>query len=584
MKRYQFKKHITGWNSVIILLSIIGFIICVAVLFPQVRQMIMNFAEQIVNKKASTYHIWTQALLSYAIGGICFILFIDYLTLTDSGRTHSRKVTGALKECLSEIDFRSFVKPILLIFGVYLLGIFTIIRANFSYMDDIGRTVTGYRGWYAGSRYVSEFLSVFVHGNTAVTDISPLPQLLAILVLSVSSVFLVYVIADRKLTVIRLLASLPLGLSPYFLECLSYKYDAPYMALSILASIVPFLFINRKKAFLFSSVVSLLIMWMTYQSASGVYMLIVVILCFKDWNKNRKSVKEILSFFGMAALSFCLAVLLFKIFLMRNEPIALHSASQILSGIFKNLIDYIMIINSDFGIVWKVGIALVVLFFITRSVYQSGRKRLLSFVASVLVAGLSFFLSYGILYMVDAPMLLPRFLSGFGIFLAVLCIYVVSDYIKIATLTVLALNWCLFTFAFSYGNALADQSRYAEFRSAILLNDLSALFPERNREEMSFQFKNSIGSTPSIKNIAKHYPVIERLTGPKQFAEGNCWDIYYFLEYFNFSKYRKVNYPTIVSSEDYVIDFDTLNLPVVLDSYYHTIRSDGNRTLIIFKH
>lgn len=40
-------------------------------------------------------------------------------------------------------------------------------------------------------------------------------------------------------------AVVPLGLSPWFLECFSYKFDSPYMALSVLASVIPFIFGRR---------------------------------------------------------------------------------------------------------------------------------------------------------------------------------------------------------------------------------------------------------------------------------------------------------------------------------------------------
>jgi hypothetical protein len=32
---------------------------------------------------------------------------------------------------------------------------------------------------------------------------------------------------------------------------------------------------------------------------------------------------------------------------------------------------------------------------------------------------------------------------------------------------VIALNWCFAVFAFTYGNALADQKRYIDFRTEI---------------------------------------------------------------------------------------------------------------------
>ena len=567
----------------IIILSIIGLLICSAVLFPQVRVMIMDFGEQVMQKKASTYDTWVNTLFTYAMGAICFILFIDYCTLTKSGKELVSKVKQEIIDCLSEINFRSLLIPVIILFGVYFWGILTIIRANFLYIDDTLRSVGGFRGWFIWSRYVSDLLSIVIHGDTNLTDISPLPQLLAILILSCSSVALVYVIGNKKITVVRLLASIPLGLSPYFLECLSYKFDAPYMALSILASIVPFLFIARKKAFFFISVVSLLIMCMTYQAASGIYPLVAVILWFQDWNSKRKPVKEIWSMLGIAFIAFAFSMMLFRSFLMKGvDPdsyasASMHPLSQMLSGAFTNLKNYTLIIYHDLGLIWKIGIAIVCIFFIIKSVKTSSHKKTLPLFISMLVIGASFVLSCGVYLLLTTPIFYPRASLGFGIFLAILCIYVVSDYKKAAIIAVLALNWCLFVFVFSYGNALADQDRYAKFRITMLLHDLSDLYPNRNSETLFIQLQNSIGFAPTIKNISKHYPVIERLV-PERLREVLYFDNLYYIGHYNFNK-------LVMNIQGYSADdFTAMDLPVVKDSYYHTIKSDGSHILVILKH
>ena len=584
-KQFKFNKRTVIRNRIIISISIIGLMICIAVLFPQIRRMIMDLVEQIVRREIpiSTYQSWFGAFLSYAMGGICLILFFDYCTLTESGRMLVHNVKQEIKDCLSEIDFRSLLKPILLLSGIYLLGILTIVRANFLYLNDLKRSVDGSGGWHGWSRYVLEFSSVFVHGDTNLTDISPVPQLLAVLILSISSVLLVYVIGNKKITTVRLLASIPLGLSPFFLECLAFKYDAPYMALSILACIVPFLFVARRKAFIFCSVVVLLIMCMTYQAVSGIYPVIAVILCFQDWNSRKKTYKEILSFLGIAALAFCFTMLLFRIFLMKPADTyastSMYPAAHILSGTLSNIKDYVMTINHDLGLIWKIGIVLVLLFFITKSMHQSAQKKAVSFFVSILIIGISFVLSYGVYLVLTMPLYVPRGLIGFGVFLAVLCIYVVSDYKKSAIVAVFALNWCLFVFAFSYGNALADQKRYAEFRLGIMLHDLSALDSNRNKGVI---IKNAIDFAPTIKNIAKHYPVIEKLV-PKLLGDDSFWDWYYFDRHFNFNHIETEN-RTIDDASDEYNNIDVSDSPVVLDSYYHTIQSDGKRILVILKH
>ena len=568
------------WNSLIILFSFIGLLACTALLFPHVRIMIMDWAEQIIQREASTYQSWVRVLLSYAMGGICFILFFDYCTLTNSGRALVLKVKQEIIECLSEIKFRSFLKPSLLLFGIYFLGIMTIIRANYSYIDDLGHVASAYRGWYNWDRYVTEFATIFVHANIRLTDISPLPQLIAIFILSISSVLLINIIGNGKITLISLLATIPLGLSPFILECLTFKVDAPYMALSILASIFPFLFLARRKAFIFISVVSLLIMCMTYQAASGIYMMIVVIFCFQDWNKRVKTNKEILSFIWTSALTFCFTMLLFKLFIMRPaENYAsnvVHPIAHLLSGTLSNIKEYAIIINHDFGTIWKILIAIIIFFFIAKSIYISAQSKILSFIIAITVIAILFILSFGAYSLLVLPLFVPRAMFGFGVFLAIICIYVIADYKKVATFTVLALNWCLFVFAFSYGNALSDQSRYADFRIGLLLHDLSNLYPSAGRDDLSIQINNSIDFAPTIKNISKHNPVIEKLV-PSRLAD-TCWDYYYLLEYFNYMKFEKANW------HGERINFDSLDLPVVLDSYYHTIQSDGEFVLIILKH
>ena len=577
-------------NNIIILLSVIGLIVCISVLFPQIRQMIFDFlAIHIIKKESPVNQVWDKLFFSNAISGICFILFIDYCLLADSGKLFVQKVKNDIKDCLSGIDFRSFLKPAIILFSVYSLGIITIIRANFLYKDDIWRAVDGARGWIGWGRYVSELFSVFIHGDIRLTDISPLTQLIAILFLTAAGLLLVYVIGNRKITVIRLLACIPLGLSPYILECLVFKYDAPYMALSIFASIFPFLFIARKKAFILFSVISLLIMCMTYQAASGIYLLITVMLCFIEWNNGKKSFKEIFSFFGAAVLSFCFALIFYRFFLMRPTTgdyyasTAMHAFPDMIPGIFNNIKTYISVINDDFGIIWKTGIFLVCIFFISKSMQKSAHNKLISFIISCLIIGVSFLSSNGVYFLLAIPSYRPAAFVGLSVFLSIMSIYIVSDFKKIAVITVLALNWCFFVFAFSYGNALADQARYAEFRIGILLHDLSDLYPEMsNDDDITIQLSNSIEFTPLVKNIAKHNPVIERLVPSR--LDDMLFDYFYF-EYFNYAKFRINNRDALdIKDQKSFIDYNTLNLPVVMDSYYHTIQSDGYHILVILKH
>jgi len=574
------RNRISKYGIYIVLIT--GFAVCFAMLFPQVRQMIVEFGERrMLHMKTTHYEEWHRALLSYAMGGIFLFSILGYCLLTVSGKTFVSKVKDEIRDCLSEIEWRSFIKPVLLMSGIYLLGILSIIRANFLYLDDIRRSAAGFRRWHDWSRYVSEFSSIFIHGDTHLTDISPLPQLIAVFILAVSSVLFVYVLNNRKITIISLLASIPIGLSPYMLECLSFKFDAPYMALSVLASIVPFLFIARKKAFVFCSIISLLVMCMTYQASSGIYLLVTLVLCFKDWNGKRKTNREVFLFLGRAVLSFCMAMIIFKLFLMKQMDMGYTSntmfpLSQMFSGILTNFKTYVNLINNDFGFIWKTIIGIIFCFFIAKSVYTSAKNKMISFFIATILLFLIFPLSFGVYLALENPLWVPRAMYGAGILLGIISIYVVSEFNNVAKIAVLALSWSFFIFAFSYGNALADQMRYANFRAGILLHDLSALYPDKDENEMMIELKNTIGVTPLVKNIGKRNPVIYRLV-PQVMREVTMREglspCVYLLEHFNYAPYTIANIYGLES-------FGTLDLPVVLKTYYHTIRSDGKRVLV----
>ncbi|VEI48582.1 Uncharacterised protein [Actinobacillus equuli] len=142
--------------------------------------------------------------------------------------------------------------------------------ADIYYIDDLGRSIVGSRGWDNFSRFSSNFLSSILNMSVRLTDISPLTQIISIIILSISSLILV-VIFSKKSSYFTLLGSTFLGLSPFYLENMSYKFDSPYMTLAILASLLPFLFIRNSIIFIIVGICSLLLMYTTYQAANAIF-------------------------------------------------------------------------------------------------------------------------------------------------------------------------------------------------------------------------------------------------------------------------------------------------------------------------
>lgn len=420
---------------------------------------------------------------------------------------------------------------------------------------------------------MSDIFAVFLHADVRITDISPLPQLFAALFMAAAGVLLVYVIRDKKITKTACLMSLPLGLSPYFLECFSYKFDSPYMALSVFISIVPFLFLENYLVFSLCSFIAVLIMCMTYQASSGIYIIIVVLLCFKAWNERLKSNKEILCFSAVSMASYCVSMIYYRLFLMQHYDgyvsTGIYPLSQIFSGVFHNFIRYIRLVNNDFGVIWKFLLVLICILFLVKTVITTRRNRIASLIISFVMLVVMCAMSFAVYLFLMKPLFDPRAMYGFGVFIAVISVYL-SDYRKKIIIAPSALLcWCFFVFSFSYGNALSDQKRYNNFRTEILLHDLSMLFPDRAEEPIPIKLKNTEGYAPSIKNIAVRNPVIYRLV-PVNLGQSWGWANIYLTRYYNF------NFQQDESIEE-------VGLNELFDSYYHTIKSDGRKVFVVLK-
>ena len=91
-------------------------------------------------------------------------------------------------------ELKIFIKPFLILAVIYIIAFSAIIRANFLYIDDLGRTFNGYKDWDGFSRYTSNFLSTIIHCGNYLTEISPLTQIIAIVFLSISGIIILYVL------------------------------------------------------------------------------------------------------------------------------------------------------------------------------------------------------------------------------------------------------------------------------------------------------------------------------------------------------------------------------------------------------
>lgn len=132
-------------------------------------------------------------------------------------------------------------------------------------------------------------------------------------------------------------------------------------------------------------------------------------------------------------------------------------------------------------------------------------------------AGLS---SYGLYPALQVPLFSPRAMYGVGAFLALIMITIVNaEKIYPAKVVCACLCWCFFVFAFTYGNALAAQKNYTDFRVQLVIEDLNELEIMNTEEIKKIQLSGNIGKAPVIRNMPQNYQMLNRLV-PDTFGGG----------------------------------------------------------------
>lgn len=492
-----------------------------------------------------------------------------------------KKIYKGIRENVCEYFrlIRNIIIPILISTLIYVISYTAIFRADFYYIDDMSRAYHGMKGWEYFSRYLSNFFSrVFSTGNY-LTDVSPLTQFVACALLACAGIICLYVITEKtKFSVWEYVAASFFGLTPFFLECISYKYDSVYMAFSVFISVVPLLFYKKNKIFYgFTVFACVCMMCMTYQAASGILPMLVLLVMLKMWNE-KKDGRDILKLFSSSVVGYAAGLLVFKLFIMQKVDNYASGDMPSLTQFIPNAIDnYKMFYNNvktDLRIEWLVLVALIGASFVYAIIRNSKQKKYIAAIVAVLAAIGMVLLCFGAYPFLNQPIAAPRAMYGFGAMLAMWAIYMASSKkIYWAKLVSVALCWMFIVFAFSYGNALASQKEYTDYRITATVNDLIRLDLVDGEEVKKVQMIGTIGQDVTIRNMPQDFQMMNRLV-PVTFGDSSWhWGRYAFEHYYGL---KNIEF-------DSSIDLTEYDLPVVEDNVYHTIKSDGVHILIELK-
>lgn len=562
-----------------ILYLAIGILFLILSLRP-VGLLIIQQTETLLHRSLRDPERWLEIIKHCSYIVMCFIGIMYTLNYVKKGQILKQEIVSETKKFFLELNHKRVFIILLSIMVFYYFCFFKIIDADFYYADDIWRSDSGSRSWIGFSRYISEFLSIVFHTNVYLPDIAPLTTFISILLMSVTTILLSIILNKEKIHVLQLLSISLAFIAPFFAQNFSYRFDSPYMVLSILFPVIPFLYIANYKVFMFTSIISLILCCMSYQAGSSIYILLTIYIATRRW-LQKKSYPEIGAFIGFAATAFIIALFLFKILFMNtmtNSSDDYFSTIIRPSSILPNSISYMKNTFYLFGGLWtKASLILVVVVSLFVNVKRSHQNRILTACVLCIIFTVAYILSFGAYLVFERTLMAPRAFIGFNVFIALIC-YSIFDmqHVKknkeliysslILILPVVALIYGCVVFLYAYGNCLSKQKVYQTFRTELLLADIQKFADHTQKINISIQ--GSIGLSNGISVTAKEYPLIQQMI-PCLPSEGSIW---------NESLFNTYNF----IFEDTGLPLNQ-KYPELISTYYHTIFGENNHFYIQLK-
>ncbi|RDU64011.1 glucosyltransferase domain-containing protein [Helicobacter sp. MIT 14-3879] len=470
---------------------------------------------------------------------------------------------------------KDFLKVFIIGFLIYYIGLYALIRADIYYIDDYYVSIISFSSWDHFSRFFATFLYKALFLFQDFVDISPFSQFLAIILLVLSGMILLYII-HNKFSIIGIISTIPLGLSPYFLENMSYKFDSFFMAFSIFIAIFPFLFVYKRILFAISSIICLILMYITYQASNSIYIVLGIYFSIYFCLVRENGVL----FFLIFCFSFIAASLVFKFFIMIpfDSYVSDKIVANLLLGSINNLILYLKYLLLDlFNTQYFILCIVLMICFIFSFASLSNQHKLISLLLSTKFIIFGILFSYGVYAVLQKPLFEPRAFIGIGLFIALLCITITIKPRFYHSLLVILIVFNLIVFANAYGNAMQKQSQYLHFRSELLLRDLINI----NNKDMIVILEGSIGMAyPTIKFINTYGEIADRLI-PKIMIK-TSWDWSYApllhlkMPYKVYDKYC-LNWRKNFSQKQ------IRNAKVLINNSYHSIKKLGSCYIVELK-
>ena len=230
-------------------------------------------------------------------------------------------------------------------FAVNAFACLPLIFVNRPLLDDMGRSMVGYLDWAADGRPLASVLFYLINLGKPAVNLAPFGQILALAILAMACVSLAAAFRVRN-PIQAAIGTLPLGANPYFLNNLSYQFDAPLMAAAVLCAVMAANTLTKAGGVRFSSSVLLIAALMLYQPAACTFLVIILFsIAIRSFHQENgfsfifKKLGDLLAV-SIVSVGFYILAVSFKLNAYAIENGSVWKLDEAVPGVWKNLSNY----------------------------------------------------------------------------------------------------------------------------------------------------------------------------------------------------------------------------------------------------
>lgn len=412
----------------------------------------------------------------------------------------------------------------LLILGVALIPIFS---SNVYYMDDLYRVVLGIKGWSGDARPFAEiFYNVLTLQSDIVPDLYPAPLILAV-------VFLCFVFSmlSKRLSngrdILFAFCICPLILSPLFSSNLHFKYDSPFMVLSVAFALLSFCFeFKRTVACVLITATFVTLTLSTYQVSVNIFAVLTVVefLYFATKGDFRVAVLRLVNRgFGFIVGYFVYSKIIIhfvqvnKYFLEYSTTVGLDKSGAL--KVFDNFTSSFSIFTNSQSLGFEIFVlCLVSAYVLTITNLLISNYKSISPFALALSSVFAFFtfvlLIPGVMIFSEQPLFFARGYIGFGGFISAMLIPLCWASVRALRYILVIPYIYMVGFVYAAHNAFKLENDHIERTAISIIDDINRSgYDDIKYIRVDGVLKNSSGT----EVIVTAYPLVKNIL-PKAFS------------------------------------------------------------------